>query len=186
MLHRFLVACLLALTAPALALADAADDCNRFDRPTIQIKGCTKFIRSGTLDAAELSMAYTNRGVAHAALGKLDKAIGDFGEAVKLNGSNALAYYNRGNVHFDRKDMRLAIADYDLALKEDPEFTLAYYNRGIAYENLGEREKCIADYRKALSLEPTLDPARERLQRLGVEPDGDKTSGAGGKPTTGT
>ena len=36
MLHRILVACLLALAAPAVALADAADDCNRFDRPTIQ------------------------------------------------------------------------------------------------------------------------------------------------------
>lgn len=186
MLHRILVACLLALAAPAAALADAADDCNRFDRPTIQLKGCTKFIRSGTLDPAELSMAYTNRGVANAALGKLDKAIGDFSEAVKLSPGNALALYNRGNVQFDRKEMRLAIADYDLALAQDPEFTLAYYNRGIAYENLGERERCIADYRKALTLEPTLDAARERLQKLGVQPEEDKTSGASPKPTTGT
>ena len=183
MLHRILVACLLALAAPAVALADAADDCNRFDRPTIQLKGCTKFIRSGTLAAGELSMAYTNRGVAHAALGKLDKAIADFTEAVKLNTANALAYYNRGNVSFDRNEMRLAIADYDLALGQDPEFTLAYFNRGIAYEKIGEREKCIADYRKALSLEPALVAARERLQHLGVPLEGDKTPGA--KPATG-
>ena len=46
-------------------------------------------------------MAYTNRGVANAALGKLDKAIGDFSEAVKLSPGNALALYNRGNVQFD-------------------------------------------------------------------------------------
>lgn len=174
--HRLLIMCLmLVLTptvvlAPAPARADAADDCNRFDKPEKQVKGCTRYIRSGIIDSHELSMAYTNRGVAHASLGKLDKATADFTEAVRLNPANALALYNRGNVHFDRGDMRKAIADFDVAIAKDPEFTLAYFNRGIAHENLGEREQSIADYRKALALAPELKPARDRLDKLGVSP----------------
>lgn len=183
MIHRLLLTCLMLAVAPMAVRADAADDCNRFDRPATQVKGCTRYIRSGILDAGELSMAYTNRGVAQAALGKLDKAIADFTEAVRLNPGNALAYYNRGNVRFDRGDMRDAIADFDLAIAGDPEFTLAYYNRGLARETLGEREQSIADYRKALELAPTLEPARQRLNKLGMPPqDSPKTSS---KPGTG-
>lgn len=187
MLHRLLITCLMLAAAPVAVRADAADDCNRFDRPVMQLKGCTRYIRSGILDAGELSMAYTNRGVAQAAIGKLDKAIGDFTEAVRLNPGNALAFYNRGNVRFDRGDMRDAIGDFDMAIAKDPEFTLAYYNRGLARETLGEREQSIADYRKALELAPTLEPARQRLNKLGVQPqdgpqDGPKTSS---KPGTG-
>lgn len=168
--RRLLLTCLMLALAPVAARADAADDCNRFDKPALQVKGCTRFIKSGSLDGEQLSMAYTNRGVANAALGKLEKAVGDFTEAVRLNPGNALAIYNRGNVHFDRGDMRKAITDFDLAIARDPEFPLAYFNRGIAHENLGEREPSIADYRKALELAPELKPARDRLEKLGVPP----------------
>lgn len=184
MLRKFLIACALLLLAPIAAHADAAADCNRFDKPALQLKGCTRFIRSGSLDGNNLSMAYTNRGVALAALGNADKAVADFNEALRLSPGNSLAFYNRGNVFFDRGDMRKAIADFDAAVAAEPKFALAFYNRGLAYENLGERDKSIADYRATLALIPDFEPARQRLFKLGVPPaDGEtKTSG---KPGTG-
>lgn len=152
------------------AVAEPADDCNRFDDPKLQVRGCTAFIKKGILQPAMLSLAYTNRGVAHGNLRRIKLAIADFTEAIRLDDTTALPYYNRGNAYFDEKKVDLALADFTSAIAREPEFPLAYFNRALILETRGEREKCVADYQKALTLDPTMEEARRGLKRLGVEP----------------
>lgn len=168
---RAFLAILLLAAGTASARADAAADCNRFDNPQLQIKGCTTFIRKGSLQTAMLSMAYTNRGIAQGNLGRTVKAIADFDEAIRLDPRSPLAVYNRGNAYLDLNKLDLALADYSSAIANDPDFALAYYNRGVVLEIKGERAACIADYRKALDLDPGLEQAEQRLKVLGV-PEG--------------
>lgn len=97
---------LLLLAAASLpAFADATADCNRFENPQLQIKGCTSFIRKGSLQTEMLSMAYTNRGIALGNLGRVEKAISDFSEAIRLDPKSPLAFYNRGNAYLDKKKL---------------------------------------------------------------------------------
>lgn len=161
------------------ASADSADDCNRFDDPKLQVRGCTKFIKQGTLQTALLSVAYTNRGIAYGNLRKTKLAIADFTEAIRLDDTTALPYYNRGNAYYDDDKVDLALADYTTAIAREPEFPLAYYNRGLILEKRGERDNCIADYRKALTLDPSLVQASEGLKRMGVPAVPDATTAAG-------
>ena len=162
------------------ALADVADDCNRFDDPKLQVRGCTAFIKKGSLQMPLLSAAYTNRGIAYGNLRKVKLAIADFSEAIRLDDTSALPYYNRGNAHYDDDKIDLALADFTAAIAREPEFPLAYYNRGLILEKRGQRDGCIADYRKALMLDPSLEQAGEGLKRMGVAPQPDGVSASGG------
>ncbi len=171
-----------AVASPGAALADPADDCNRFDDPKLQVRGCTAFIKKAPLQMQMLSQAYTNRGIAHGNLRKLKAAIADFTEAIRLDDTSALPYYNRGNAYYDDDKVDLALADFSTAIQREPEFPLAYYNRALILEKRGDRDSSIADYRKALSLDPNLVQASEGLKRMGASPasPAPETPGAGG------
>lgn len=168
-LRSMTTAVMLAATS-GIALADAADDCNRFDDPKLQIKGCTAFIKQGLLQPQLVSMAYTNRGIAHGNMKKPKLAIADFTEAIKLDDTSALAYYNRGNAYFDEKKIDLAVADFSAAIKREPEFALAYFNRGLIEEKRGARDASVADYQKAYAIDPTMTEALKGLERQGAKP----------------
>jgi tetratricopeptide (TPR) repeat protein len=163
---------LVATLVVALGAAEAADDpagaCNRFEDPARQIRGCTEYIRRGKAPGPNLAVAYTNRGIAYAARGHIERAIADFDEAIRLAPDSPFPYYNRANAHYDRKDYRRALGDYDAAIERDPDFALAYYNRGLARERLGRRSEAIADFQKALELDPDATAVKDRLRRLGV------------------
>ena len=181
---KVFTALLLLAAASAPAHADAATDCNCFENPQLQIKGCTSFIRSGSLQTGMLSVAYTNRGIAQGNLGRVEKAIADFSEAIRLDPESPLAFYNRGNAYLDRKKLDLALADFNAAIANEPEFALAYYNRGVVLELKGQRERCIEDYQKALSLDPSLNDAKKRLHVLGIKPRPLSSPRSGAGPET--
>src|SRR5712672_1354766 len=60
-----------------------------------QITGCSARIQSGEEPAANLFVAYYNRGLAYFRQGQYESAIGDFSEAIRLKPDNADAYYQR-------------------------------------------------------------------------------------------
>lgn len=180
---RHLVAGLgLAATAVA-ALADPAEECNRFDDPKLQIRGCTAFIKKGLLQPAIVSQAYTNRGIAYGNLRKPKLAIADFTEAIKLDDTVALPFYNRGNAYFDDKKIELALADFTAAIAREPTFALAYFNRGLIREQRGERALSVSDYQQAFALDPTMEEARKGLERLGAAPGVPGPTAASDKPS---
>jgi tetratricopeptide (TPR) repeat protein len=50
-------------------------------------------------------------------IGKLDRALADTSEAVRLDPRDAKAFHNRGDVFVDKCQSDLAIQDYDEALR---------------------------------------------------------------------
>jgi tetratricopeptide (TPR) repeat protein len=104
--------------------------------------------------------AWSNRGNARVSQNKLDAAIADYAEAMKLAPEAVDPYINRGTALEGLGQWEAAIADYDRALKIDPKDPLAYNNRGNAKTGLGQWEAAIADFQQASLLAPNYAFAR--------------------------
>ena len=64
--------------------------------------------------------AYLNRGNANFARRDYDRAIADFGQAIRLEPKNVRIVMSRATAYEAKGDFARAIADYDQALKLDP------------------------------------------------------------------
>lgn len=95
-----------------------------------------------------------NAGLEYQEQGRLQEAIAEYDEAIRLNPLDAVAYNNRGNAYNDLGQLERAIADYDEAIRLNPQFAEAYSNRGITYYNLGQLEQAIEDYDETIRLNP--------------------------------
>jgi tetratricopeptide (TPR) repeat protein len=96
------------------------------------IAACTRAIASGRGRGAQLARAYNSRGYALDKKGDYDRAIGDCGQAIRLDPNSAAAYVNRGRVYSGRREYDLAIADYDQAIRLDPQNIDARAERSAA------------------------------------------------------
>ncbi len=92
------------------------------------------------------------RGLAYSANGDNDRAITEYGEAVRFDPKDALAYYNRGLAYRAKGDNDSAIADYNEAIKLDPKHVEAHNARGLAYNAKRDYDRAIADYSEAIRL----------------------------------
>jgi tetratricopeptide (TPR) repeat protein len=158
------IACaVLLLATQALAASRKAhDDCNAED-PDRNIAGCTRIIADRGEGKRVRGIAHVGRGLAWVAKGKLDRAIADFTQAVRLNPNDALAYSNRGLTWADKGDFDRAIADYTTAIRLDPlprsdltgvPHVNIHHNRGIAWFKKGDLDRAFADYDEAIRLDP--------------------------------
>jgi tetratricopeptide (TPR) repeat protein len=102
--------------------------------------------------------AYNTRGTIWNERGEHDRAIEDFGEAIRLDPRIKQFYNNRGVAWDDKAHYDEAIADYDRAIELDPRYSLAFNNRGNAWSALEEYARAIADYSEAIRLDPK-DPS---------------------------
>lgn len=176
-----LLAVLIALAAPAPALAGALDDINaslavddiasglaargRGDQSGA-IKRFSQAIESGGLDKANLAVAHNNRGNAYDDQDQPDLALKDFDEAIRLDPRLAEAYYNRAFVLYRLGRVQEALADLDKVVQLAPNLPSAYYNRSVVLESLGHKSRAIADLQQALSLDPVNAKYRDNLERL--------------------
>ena len=94
------------------------------------------------------------RGIAFGYKKNLDKAVGDFDEAIRLNPKFAMAYNSRGNNWINMQEFDRAIKDCDEAIRLDPKYAMAYSNRGTAWHNKQELDKATSDYTDAIRLDP--------------------------------
>jgi tetratricopeptide (TPR) repeat protein len=97
--------------------------------------------------------SFFNRGVANGMRGKLDTAIEDFDQAIKLKPDHVGALYSRGLTYSNKWER--AIQDYDQAIKLSPDNVMAVTNRGNAYLALKQYDRAIADYDQAIELDPS-------------------------------
>ncbi|PIA26567.1 hypothetical protein AQUCO_09100030v1 [Aquilegia coerulea] len=97
---------------------------------------------------------------------KMQKAIGFYTEAIKLNSDNATYYNNRAAAYLDVGSFLQAEADCSTAISLDKKNVKAYLRRGTAREMLGYYKEAIEDFRHALVLEPTNKRAALSADRL--------------------
>ncbi|GBU23908.1 tetratricopeptide repeat protein [Fibrobacteria bacterium R8-3-H12] len=105
------------------------------------------------------AVAYYKRGYAYYEKGKIDKAISDFNEAMRLDPSLARTYCYIGDGYFDDGDYYKAISYYTKAIRLNPNYAEAYHNRGIAYDRKRDPDKAISDSTEAIRLDPNLAEA---------------------------
>jgi len=102
----------------------------------------------------------------------LDKAIGDYTRAIRIDPDYTEAYFRRGNVYLDLQDWESAIADFTRTVRIDPDYGQAYANRGYANSIFGNWDDAIADCTRAIRIYPDwLWPYRLRglaKQELGL------------------
>jgi lipoprotein NlpI len=117
------------------------------------IAACDYAITSGIYRGVDLGMVYNNRGVEHAQKGDLDRAIADYGEAIRLDPTNVKALHNRGHAWRKRGEYERAIPDFDAVLRLDPNAADALIERGFALaDGPGDHQRAILDYNRALRL----------------------------------
>lgn len=111
--------------------------------------------------ASSKAVIYNNRGIAYHTLKKYDKAILEYGKAIKADPKDIDGYYNRGITYTSLKQYAKALADYDKTIEIRPsgeygpgQQGAAYSNRGVVYNYLKQYHKAIADFNKTIALDP--------------------------------
>lgn len=87
-------------------------------------------------------------------LGKPEKALEDFDNAIELGYTESHAYSSRGLFHAAMGNYADAIADYDKAIEIDPEDIAPIINRAAARISKGDFVAAVADYTLAISKKP--------------------------------
>jgi ribosomal protein S12 methylthiotransferase accessory factor len=71
-----------------------------------------------------------------------------------------------GFCHFKLKAHEKAIDCFQQVLRLDPGSAIDYANIGVNYRDLGETEKAMEYFLKALTIDPSIEFARENLDKL--------------------
>jgi tetratricopeptide (TPR) repeat protein len=102
--------------------------------------------------APNLAAAFQQRAHANASQNRLQEAITDFDESIKLNPRNASAYEGRAYVHMKMNDLDKALADYSEAIKINPNESRYYSYRGQILATKGDLKNALADTEKVLKM----------------------------------
>lgn len=94
----------------------------------------------------------TDRGRAHAALGKPDLAIADYTAAIKANPNYQQAYFYRAVAYEAGGKDQLALPDFTKVVTLVPEFSDGYVKRGMLYYKTGQTENALKDLTKGIEL----------------------------------
>ena len=92
------------------------------------------------------AIAYNNRGTAQT---RLDLALMDYNQTLRLDPTFPEAYFNRGNAYYQLGIHSLAIADYTHYISLDPFDAEIYYKRSLAYKKIDALENAATDKKKA-------------------------------------
>ena len=93
--------------------------------------------------------ALIDRGRAYAGLHHFEKAIQDYGGAIRLNPHYAEDYAVRGITYYSLGQYEQAIQNFDEAIRLEPKNAEAYLGRGHAYAALDQHEQAIQDFGRA-------------------------------------
>jgi tetratricopeptide (TPR) repeat protein len=126
------------------------------NKPAMAIADLTKAIQ---LDPAG-PKAYRNRGdVYFAAIGDRERAIADYGEAIRRGLKDSDVLNNRGSAYLAKGDVESAIADFDEAIRLDKKSSRLYENRARARRRQGRNDLALKDLDEAIRNDPNMASA---------------------------
>ena len=95
------------------------------------------------------------RAGAYQNLERMELAIEDYTQAIRLNPASAMAYHDRAVCLARLKENDRALADYNRALELASDNPLTWNGRGVIYLRRKEYQKAIPDFTMAIHLRPT-------------------------------
>jgi tetratricopeptide (TPR) repeat protein len=137
------------LAAPAAA----AEGCRDQDSDR-QIEACTKAI--DTLHGKAQAEAYMFRGRAWSRKTDYDRALADYGAALRVDPTYALAVNGRAIVLYRQGKFDDAIAAFNDAIRLTPKDGALHCNLGTVFRDKGALDRAIAEYTEAVRLDPRL------------------------------
>jgi serine/threonine protein kinase/Flp pilus assembly protein TadD len=99
--------------------------------------------------------AFFGRAGAYQNLERMELAIEDYTQAIRLNPASAMAYHDRAVCLARLKENDRALADYNRALELASDNPLTWNGRGVIYLRRKEYQKAIPDFTMAIHLRPT-------------------------------
>jgi tetratricopeptide (TPR) repeat protein len=99
---------------------------------------------------------HNNLGIAYKDLGRIDEAIEEYREALRLNPDLAEAHNNLGLAYYNQGRTDEAIDELKKALGLRPDLVEAHNNLGLAYDSLGRTDEAIDELKKVLRLRPDI------------------------------
>ena len=135
--------------------ADVLRDCEQLDNPPLAIHACSRLIA----DIPGSAALHNRRGIAHFRNGEIDRAIADYGEAIRLNSGATDAQYNRGRALLEKRDYSIAIQDFDQAIGRNPKHALARNGRAWALFKSGNLPAALEDADQAIAVDSKYAPA---------------------------
>jgi tetratricopeptide (TPR) repeat protein len=87
--------------------------------------------------------------------GRLEAALGLYGEIIAAHPDEAEAHYRRANVLKDQGALDAAVAAYDRAIALKSDYAHAFCNRAVVLGQLQRLPEALASYERALAIDPT-------------------------------
>ncbi|HDN79272.1 MAG TPA: tetratricopeptide repeat protein [Chloroflexi bacterium] len=109
---------------------------------------------------------HIEKGIEYARQGKLDEAVAEFKEAIRLEPDNAKAHYNLGLVYDKQGQFDQAIAEYKEAIRLDPNHVPARNNLGGIYYNQKRFDEAAAEFKEVIRIKPDYALAHRNLGAL--------------------
>ncbi len=152
----------LLMASPALAgLAEDLREANQaFDRGhyTRAVELFSKLLNNPQINRRFKGQLYYNRGNALRFSGKIDRALADYSQAIKLLPGWPYAIYNRGLLHMEAGNLAQALADFGRVIRILPKQASPYVNHGRVLQKMGRHQQALADFDRALKLQPKMIP----------------------------
>nr|XP_010915451.1 serine/threonine-protein phosphatase 5 [Elaeis guineensis] len=95
---------------------------------------------------------------------KFSQAIELYGQAIELNGLNAVYWANRAFAHTKLEEYGSAIQDATKAVELDPKYSKGYYRRGAAYLAMGKFKEALKDFQQVKKICPNDPDATKKLK----------------------
>jgi len=116
--------------------------------------------------AQDAASIYSYMGVCHKDLGNYQAALEVLAKGEALDAERTDIYNLMGFCHFMRKEHEAAIKCFEQVIKLDPSSAIDYANIASNCRDMGKTDEAIRYYRLALELDPSIDFARDNLERL--------------------
>jgi tetratricopeptide (TPR) repeat protein len=133
------------------------------------VSTCTAALTADQLNARDRAATLVNRGILQLRMGRHDRAMNDFDQAIAAEPALAEGYINRGAALLRQENYGEAIAAISAGLERRPaDPAQAHYNRAVAHEESGNVRAAYEDYRRAAELAPNWEAPRLELARFSV------------------